>query len=114
MGVGALMYHVKEERKSTEMDIVCASLQPLKASIPPTSHLYYLMCQGKKQRYASSEYCLAPVFLQLDHNNKIHDSTLLVIPVTDTDSVAYYKMSAGKILWENRDSLYHYLLINPR
>lgn len=110
LGISALMYYFKEEKKSTEMDMICASLRPLKNSLSPTSHLYSLVSFARHQRYASTEYCLTPRLISLDYGLQ-HDSTLLVIPRDSTDSITYYQTKA-RVIWENTDSLYHYLLIN--
>lgn len=92
------------------MDMICASLQPLENALSPTSHLYSLASFARHQRYAATEYCLTPRLVSIDWSFQ-HDSTLLVIPRDSTDSIAFYQTKA-RVIWENTDSLYHYLLIN--
>lgn len=111
--IGASVYHLKKEKNYTDIDRICDGLQPLKNNLPLSAHLYYLRRFDKKQRYSCAEYCLAPRVISPVFNTD-HDSTLMIIPLQDADTIAFYRTQAGKLLWENTDSVYHYLLINAQ
>jgi hypothetical protein len=111
--IGASVYHFKKEKDYTDLDRICDGLLPLKNNLPLPAHLYYLRRFDKKQRYANAEYCLAPRVIS-PVSNTDHDSTLMIIPLQDADTIAFYRTQAGKLLWENTDDTYHYLLINAQ
>lgn len=110
------VYNRKSERTSDHMDQVEHSLAGLKKILSPTAHIWYLGLHtdtvNGRENYPLARYALAPVILEppLDEHT-IVDSILLIFRNDADHSVKFLDQGNTRIIWENRDTSYHYLLI---
>jgi hypothetical protein len=112
-----LVYYQKSERTNDHVDYTEKSLAGLKKILSPTARLKYYGLKldplNGRENYPLARYVLVPVTLEPATDMSFRDSTLLLFR-NDADSTIRYIHETTDIIWENRDSVYHYLLIKER
>lgn len=112
------VYNRKSERSADHMDYMEKSLAGLKQILPPNAFIRYYGIHtdtiNGRENYPMARYALAPAMLEppVDRNNL--KDTMLLIFRNDADSSVKYVNEHTNIIWENKDSTYHFLLIRDR
>lgn len=110
-GIIVLVYYQKDTHKQDHIDYMSQSLESLKKILPPAARLNYRGISSDPvnnwETYLIPRYILVPAVLG---TNLPTDSMLLVFRL-DTDTPGRYIDSTTNIIWENKDSTYHYYFI---
>lgn len=109
-----LVYYQKDKHTRNHADYLTNSLSPLKKILPSTARISFRGVESDPvnywEVYLISRYVLVPVNMSPDI---ISDSSLLVVRL-DADSSSKFLDSNTTILWEHKDSAYHYLFIQKQ
>jgi hypothetical protein len=104
------VYYKKDKQKQNNLDNSRKSLQGLKKILPRTGNVEFVGINRDNvtfyEVYLLARYALIPI--ELSH--KAGDTALVVFRI-DSDSTSIYIDSTHTILWENKDSAYHYTLV---
>lgn len=105
------IYYKKDKRQENYIDHFSKSLSGLKKMLPGNARLNYKGMHSDPvnewEGYLHTRYVLAPIALGTSFPT---DSTL-IIQRLDADTSAKYIDSATTIIWEYKDTTYHYYLI---
>ncbi len=102
------VYYKKDKSQQNSIDYYTESLSGLKKLLPPDSRLNYKGIHSDPinqwETYLIPRYLLPPVVLGTLLNT---DSTLVIVRL-DADTPGRFIDSTDKIIWEHKDTTYHY------
>lgn len=113
-GAVLALYYIKSGRTRDHVDYMEQSLSTLKKQLPPDSRLQYLGLPLDSlngwETYLIARYILSPVVME----KKTLSDTALLLFRNEADAAPQYIAQGAQVLWEYRDSIYHYVAIKQK
>lgn len=104
-------YKISHKVNENEIDAQIAqldkSLTGIEKNIAPNTNIYYRHINAKGEFYAWACYLLAPTVC---FKSGLCDTVLTINTLPDNDSINHSILYNRKILWQNKDNNYHYIL----
>jgi hypothetical protein len=101
-------HQVQANYVEIEIELLQKGIAGIEKTIPPNTNIYYRQINAKVEIYVWTCYLLAPPIACFSANPC--DTVLTVNTLPENDSINHSIIYNRKILWQNKDNNYHYIL----